>query len=195
MGPLEQKAALREECRRRTAALSPDYRRGASAAICRHLLTLPALTTAPVVFSFLPVPGEPDITPVLEELLRRGKTLTLPRCISPGVMEARQVDRLRGLALGRYGIPAPGEDRPLVPWGMLSAAIIPCVAADRNGGRLGHGGGYYDRFLTWAPPDMTAIMVCFDALVVEQVPAAPWDIPVPVVVTEKGIWREGEKEG
>lgn len=85
----------------------------------------------------------------------------------------------------------PGEGAPLIPWGELSFAIVPCIAADRRGGRLGHGGGYYDRFLAWAPGDMAAAMVCFSDRLVDAVPMGELDIPVPLVVTEEGTWREG----
>lgn len=190
-----EKTALRQTMRRRAAELSPDYRRRASAAICENLLALPELLAAPVVFGFFPTPGEPDILPVLEALLAQGKELALPRCLSAGVMEARQAERLELLSPGAYGIPEPGPDRPLIPWGALSFAILPCVAADRQGGRLGHGGGYYDRFLTWAPPDLSAAVVCFSTLLAERVPMGPLDIPIPLVVTEEGVWREGTPAG
>lgn len=186
-----EKATLRQAVGRQSAALSPGYRQRASAAICKRLLALPELLAAPAVFGFFPTPGEPDITPVLEALLAQGKTLTLPRCLSSGVMEARQVERLAGLCPGKYGIPEPGPEHPLLPWRMLSFAILPCVTADRQGGRLGHGGGYYDRFLAWAPPDLNAAVVCFSALLAEKVPMGPLDIPIPLTITEEGTWREG----
>ena len=193
MGITQDKAALRRVLRGQT--LPPHRRQQASAAICASLLALPELANAPVVFAFVPTPRAPDITPALRSLLANGHTLALPRCTAPGIMEARQVDSLDNLSPGSYGIPEPGPDRPLIPWGMLSAAIIPCVAADRAGGRLGHGGGYYDRFLSWAPPDMAALMVCYAHQLVEQVPAEPHDIPVPLVITQEGVWRDGKPEG
>ena len=186
-----EKAALRQAVGRRSALLSPNYHQRASAAICKRLLALPELLAAPAVFGFFPTPGEPDITPVLEALLAQGRTLTLPRCLSSGVMEARQVERLDQLSPGRYRIPEPGPDRPLVPWNEVAFAILPCVTADRQGGRLGHGGGYYDRFLAWAPPDLNAAVVCFSALLAEKVPMGPLDIPIPLTITEEGTWREG----
>ena len=181
MGITQDKAALRRVLRGQT--LPPHRRQQASAAICASLLALPELANAPVVFAFVPSPREPDITPALGSLLANGRTLALPRCTAPGIMEARQVDSLDNLSPGSYGIPEPGPDRPLI------------VAADRAGGRLGHGGGYYDRFLSWAPPDMAALMVCYAHQLVEQVPAEAHDIPIPLVITQEGVWRDGKPEG
>lgn len=186
-----RKAALRREARERGAGGSREYRAWASAGICQGLWALPELEAAPVVLGFYPTPAEPDITPVLEGLLAGGRVLALPRCISPGMMEARQVRSLDDLSPGAYGLLEPGEGAPLIPWGELSFAIVPCIAADRRGGRLGHGGGYYDRFLAWAPGDMAAAMVCFSDRLVDAVPMGELDIPVPLVVTEEGTWREG----
>ena len=185
------KPALRQAVRARAQGLSPEYRARASAGICQNLLALPELFGAAVVFGFCPAGAEPDITPVLESVLARGAVLALPRCLSFGVMEARQVSSLAELAPGAYGLREPPARAPLIPWGMLNFAIVPCVTADLRGGRLGHGGGYYDRFLAWAPGDMAAALVCFHRLVWEEVPMEPLDIPVPLVVTEEGVWQEG----
>lgn len=185
-----RKAALRRAMGRRARELSPDCRARASAAICRRLLALPELEAAPVVFGFCPAPPEPDLTPVLRELLCRGRTLALPRCVSPGVMEARRVRDLSALVPGAYGLMEPPAEAPLIPRGTISFALVPCVAADRRGGRLGHGGGYYDRFLA-APGDPAATLVCFSALLAEEIPMGETDVPVPLVVTEEGVWRKG----
>lgn len=189
----QQKQALRREVKARAFSLPEEERRRSDAAIRRTLLALPELAAADAVFSFFPVAGEPDILPVLEAVLAAGKTLALPRCTAPGVMEARRVTELLPAMLppNCYGIPEPGEDCPLLPWSAFSLAILPCVAADRNGGRLGHGGGYYDRFLAEAPRSMTSAVVCRSVLMPERVPAEPHDLPAGLVVTEGGVWRRG----
>lgn len=190
----QQKEALRRRVRAQASDLSAEDIRGSDAAICRVLLALPGLAAADTVFAFCPVAGEPGILPVLEALLAQGKTLALPRCTAPGVMEARRIESPAGLAAlapGRYGIPEPGEDCPLIPWEAFDFAILPCVAADRGGNRLGHGGGYYDRFLAQAPPGMTAAVVCRAVLMPPAVPTQPHDIPAELVVTEEGVWQKG----
>lgn len=186
----QQKQALRRSVKAMAITLSDSDVRRSDAAICRTLLAMRELAAADAVFSFYPVDGEPDILPVLKALLAQGKTLALPRCVAPGVMEARRVTGL-SLAPGRYGIPEPGEDCPLLPWEAVSFAILPCVAADREGNRLGHGGGYYDRFLAQAPSRMLSAVVCRAVLMPERIPTQPHDIPAAMVVTEDGLWREG----
>lgn len=189
-----EKKSLRQTIKARAAALSPDAVRRSDAAICRVLLALPELTAASTIFSFHPVGPEPGILPVLETLLAQGKTLALPRCTAPGVMEARQIMSLSGPAgpiPGRYGIPEPREDSPLIPWDAFSFAILPCVAADRLGNRLGHGGGYYDRFLAQAPCKMISAVVCRAALMPDSIPTLPHDLPADLVVTENGVWHHG----
>ena len=88
METAKQKHILRGQVKAKAAALPPGYQERASAAICRRLLSLPELAAAGTVFGFYPGPGEPDILPVLEALLAGGKRVALPRCTSPGVMEA-----------------------------------------------------------------------------------------------------------
>ncbi len=194
METAKQKHIPRGEVKAKAAALPPGYQEGASAAICRRLLSLPELAAAGTVFGFYPGPGEPDILPVLEALLAGGRRVALPRCTSPGVMEARQVERLDQLSPGRYCIPEPGPDRPLVPWNEVAFAILPCVTADRAGNRLGHGGGYYDRFLAMAPEGMGAAVVCFASLMPRQVPTEAHDRPIPLVITEEGTFGAGSLE-
>ncbi len=76
----------------------------------------------------------------------------------------------------------------------LDAVLVPGLAFDLNGRRLGRGGGHYDRFLVRLRPDCLRVGVCFEGQIVDTVPADPWDQPVDAVVTEAGV-REGGARG
>ena len=102
-------------------------------------------------------------------------------------MTACRIDRFDELASGHYGIREPKADfiRP-VPRGEIEAVVIPAVAFDRRGYRVGYGGGYYDRFLPEAR-QAARIGVAFARHIVPAVPAAPHDVTVDRIVTEEGI--------
>ena len=185
----ERKRELRREISEAARMLPEDYLRKAGEGLCEMLLSLPEYQTAETVFAFASTDKEPDIWPFLAQTLRDGKRLALPVCTAPGVMECRAVVDLGQLRPGRYGIPEPREGSPLVLPNDIDLAVVPCVTCDREGHRLGHGGGYYDRFL--AAYQGAAVCVCPETLLRESVPAEPWDIAVPMVATEKKIYRIG----
>ncbi len=167
--------------------LPEGYLHEAGRGISEMLLSLPEYRAAVTVLAFASTDREPDMWPFLVQVLRDGKRLALPVCTAPGVMECRAVTDLGQLHPGRYGIPAPREGSPLVLPADIDLAVVPCVTCDREGRRLGHGGGYYDRFL--AAYQGAAVCVCPETLLRESVPAEPWDIAVPLVSTEKKIYR------
>ena len=125
--------------------------------------------------------------PFLRRVLSDGKRLALPACTGPGVMEFRAVTDLNALAPGRYGILEPSTECESVPPETIDFAVIPCVTCNRAGDRLGHGGGYYDRFL--AAYTGPAAVVCPEALMGEDIPIGQLDKPVPIVVTERDTFR------
>lgn len=139
-----------------------------------ELFGLPLWKQAGTVFCFVPMPGEPDLTPVLEAALAQGKRLLVPR-VRGARMEPVAITRLDELAPGAYGIrePAGGTAADPETLGADTLALIPCLAAGPSGVRLGRGGGYYDRFL--AHYKGKRLLVCPDALRLEGVPADPWD--------------------
>ena len=193
-GLRERKRELRRQVREASRGLSALWRREADGAIRGHLLGMEELERAETVFAFFPMAAEPDLLPLLEELLRRGKRLAFPRCLEGERLEFRQAASLEQLRPGTWGIPEPGEELPLLPDEAADFAIVPCLSADRQGGRLGHGGGYYDRFLQAAPLPLGAAMVCYSPLLLPEVPREGHDVILPVLVTEEGVWRRGKPE-
>ena len=170
----EEKAALRREIR---SLPRPDW-----APLLKKFLELPALERAETVLAFYGVGREPDTAPLLEELLRRGKRVCLPRCLPGRRMEARQVPALDGLRRSAYDIPEPGDECPAVPKEELDLILVPNLCCDRAGYRLGQGGGYYDRYLSGCAAFTAAL--CPDSLLRERLPREPFDRPVDVVLTE-----------
>ena len=148
MTPAERKQRLR-----RQAAALPKLD---EPALVEAFLALPKVEQADTVMLFYGVGRELDTTPLLEALLAQGKRVCYPVCLPERQMQARAVSGPEQLVPGKFGIPAPGEDCPLVPQREIDAVLVPCLLCDRQGYRLGYGGGYYDRWLA----DFQGIPVC-----------------------------------
>ena len=187
----EEKKALRKELREVEKALPDAYRAEAGSVICARLLALPEYRSAGTVFCFVGAGREIDTRPFLEGALRDAKRLCVPLCVSMGVMELRQIDAMDRLVPGAYGIPEPVKGSPLVEVDEVDFAVIPCLSCSRSGLRLGKGGGFYDRFL--AAYRGSAVLVCPERLVREDIPMEPHDRPVPRVLTEAGLYERGQR--
>lgn len=170
----EQKDALRRWIK---ALPCPDW-----TPLLERFLTLPQVAAAETVMLFYGVGAEPDTVPVMEELLRRGKRVALPRCLPGQAMEARAVTGLDQLTGQRYGIPEPGENCPVVPREELDVILVPHLCCDRSGVRLGHGGGYYDRYLSGC--GAFTVCLCPADRLMEKLPQDALDVPVRLVLTE-----------
>lgn len=185
----EEKQKLRRIVRDLEARLSDQYRRKADRSIAAHLLAMPEYRAAETVFCFVSTPHEIDTRPILEDILVSGKTLCVPLCAGKGAMELRRVTSLEQLSPGFHGILEPPSGSPLVPPDDVDLAVLPCLTCNHLGQRLGHGGGYYDRFL--AHYRGGAILLCRELLIREEIPVEPHDYPVPWVLTEKGLYEDG----
>ena len=185
----EQKARLRHEIAAAICLLRPGYLCEAGGAISEKLAAMGEYRAARTILAFASTDTEPDIRPFLLGVLQDGKRLVLPACTAADAMEYRTVTDLDALRPGRYGILEPPEGSSVVQPAEIGFAVLPCVTCDRSGRRLGHGGGYYDRFLT--DYKGTAVIVCPEMLLREDIPMVNWDQAVPIVVTERTIYRGG----
>lgn len=179
----EAKAAVRQHLRDQFARLSAAERANGSAQLCNRLAQQTAWQNARVILCFAPLTDEPDIFPLLAAALAAGKTAALPR-FSPdaGAYVAAEIrDPGRDLSLGRFDILEPREICPVLPLNRLDLILVPAVAFDLCGRRLGRGKGFYDRLLT----QVTGIRcgVAFDFQIVPEVPIEPHDVRVDCVVT------------
>ena len=178
------KQTLRKLARERAAALGEAYFRDAGKRICEHVARWEVYRRARVVMGFVSMQTEPDTRKLLETVLADGKILVLPKITGPGQMQARRVKTLAALGPGAFGILEPDDACPVVE--DVDLVLAPCVACDRQGRRLGHGGGYYDRFLEKFPG--TVAVLCARELIFDDVAAQGHDVAAGAVVTEDGIF-------
>ena len=168
-------------------AMTAAARASASAAICFRLLALPQLHAAKTILSYRALDDEVDLAAVEGKLKAR---IAYPRCLGQGVMEARIP--LGPMKPGPYGIwePDPEASLLLSPE-EIDLVLLPCVAFDRCGHRLGHGAGFYDRYLPRCDRAKT-ILVAFAAQELAHVATEEHDRNADILVTEREIITPGE---
>ncbi len=185
----EAKAALRRRTRGLLAAMPADVRARDSAAACALLATQDFFVQARCVLAFLSLPREIDTAPLLAAAFAAGKRLAVPRVDrAQRLLHAVAIDQATDLRQGPLGIREPVAGA-IVPPEQIDLVVAPGLAFDERGGRLGQGGGYYDRFL--AAPGYRAFTcgLAFELQLVARVPAAANDRRVQAVVTEQRVVR------
>ena len=178
----EQKKRLRREITARVRLLPAHARAAASELITRQVLALPQYRDAQSIFLYLSMPTEPDTRKLLSTALADGKRVYVPKCISDGEMLAVRIQSTDALAPGAYGILEPVDCTETAPADALDLILVPCVAASLDGRRLGHGKGYYDRFLQGNAEK--AVCLCFAAALSDEIPTEPTDIRIPAVLSD-----------
>ena len=176
-----EKQRIRQEIRQVSMNLDPAYRAEASRSITKQVLDLPEWRNAETVMAYVSMAEEPDTKELIRAALDEGKTLLLPRCVDRSTMVALPVSDPDTLEKGILGIPEPpaaeGTEAPAP-----DLILVPCMCATPNGIRLGHGAGYYDRFL--ARRKAETVCLCFRQLARKMVPAGPEDYRIGRVITD-----------
>lgn len=189
---MDQRQALRLSMRRQRRSLSAAQQRAAAQQINRHLGHHPLFVRARHIACYVAADGEPDISRLADRASLWGKHIYLPVIQNQRLFFApyRPGDPLRR---NRYGIPEPCRaNTPLLTARILDLILTPLVAFDCRGNRLGMGGGFYDRALSflrrrrrWNKPRVLGIAHGFQEVV--QLDAAPWDVPLCGVATDQGV--------
>jgi 5-formyltetrahydrofolate cyclo-ligase len=176
-------------------------RHAAHGAVCAALSAEPSLRRAGRIGAYLAQGGELDLEAYLLASLQRGREVYLPRLMaSGGRMCFARYQPGMSLVRNRFGIPEPGRDAPVVAARFLDVVLLPLVAFDAAGTRLGSGAGYYDRCFAfraarraWMSPLLVG--VGFARQEVPVLPRQPWDVPLDAVVTEQGFRRFPDAPG
>jgi len=205
------KQTLRNRAKEILQTLPEEYKKGASHSICQHLnrylLSLSTLPTA--LLGFIPFPDEPDVTPLYREICSLFPYLPIgfPRVEGNALAFYRwSSSRLPKNGVtpewvhGSFGTIEPSPSLPQfgrdIPWGTCPVVLVPGRVFDRQGGRIGRGKGYYDRFLRSLRQRVTdgeknieviAIGICFLVQVVTEVPRTEQDEPIDHLITEEGV--------
>lgn len=186
------KLDLRQRLKQRRLLLDEDAQAQAALALCEHLWAyLPLLTCGPgVIGVYVAARGELSLMPFIDRALAQGLRLAAPRVAGPGLLEFISLEEpSRQLQPGAYGLLEP-QGEPIEP-DDLGAALIPGVAFDLRGGRLGQGGGFYDRWLS-AREEMGLYTLCVGVgyqwqLMDEPLPMEPHDHRMRWLATEQGV--------
>lgn len=190
----ESREGLRQRILAARDALAPEVRREQSTAICARLWEIPAVAAARTVLVYVNFRSEVETWPFISDCLGRGLTVAVPRTDSKAkrLFIHRLGDPDRDLHPGYCGIPEPDPARalPLAP-AAIEVVILPGSVFDWSGGRLGYGGGYYDRFLALEAPQALRVGVAYSMQVVDSVPVLAHDMRLHWLVTETAARRMG----
>ena len=144
------------------------------------------------VFLYYSCGDEVQTDDVIDRALSEGKKVALPRVISDSDMVFIEISSAKDMVSGTYNIPEP-EDKGIYTYRRPDLIVIPCVAVDMKGNRIGHGKGYYDRYLK-DMPDVIKICLAFSTQIVEDFAAEDTDIGMDIIVTEEWIYSTGNRQ-
>jgi 5-formyltetrahydrofolate cyclo-ligase len=187
---MQEKKALRKEVLAKRDQLSWDEIKFKSEKIAGFLFDLPEYIKADTVMYFLSFGKEVQTLDMVPVTLGHGKRVVAPKTVHKErrLIISRILDVETDLAPGLWGIPEPKPEkiRPVDPPD-LDFVVVPGVAFDEQGNRLGYGGGYYDRFFTQLRDNVPLVAVTFEMQILDSVPVAPWDRTVDLIITEKRV--------
>ena len=170
----ERKKALRRSVTTRVKLLPGAYRAAASGQIAEQVLASDEYRAAQRIFLYIGMPTEPDTVAIIRQAILDGKDVYVPKCVSKTEMLAVRIRSTDDLAPGAYGIPEPVDCSETIGPDAIDLILVPCVSAWTDGRRLGHGAGYYDRFL--AGNAGKTLCLCFRKALSPDIPTDENDV-------------------
>ena len=179
------KKALRESLLKDRQSIAPEIWQAKSNQLCDHLRSSALFIQAQTVLAYFSTRQEPD----LSALFPIAKIWGFPRCVGKSLIwHIWSPDDSLALQIGAYGILEPHPDAPTLLPEPVDLILVPAIACDTRGYRLGYGGGFYDRLLAlpaWA--EKPTIGIVFESTYLSELPRDEWDHPLTAVCTEKGL--------
>lgn len=184
---LKNKKDIRRFVLEKRDKLEPDTKVELDKKIFSELINSEAYKNASVIFVFVSFKSEVDTHEIIKQALKDSKTICVPRInAKEREMEIFKINSLEELKEGYYGILEPGEDCPAVNGNNIDIVLMPGAAFDRQGGRIGYGGGFYDRFLSRMNKKVDKIALAYDFQILDRVPMDEFDVRVDGIVTNEG---------
>ncbi len=186
----KEKSALRKKIIQERDRFSREEIFEKSARIAKNLYALSVYREANAVMFFISFGSEVDTRLMVEDTIQRGKLALAPKAVpeTRELIPSRIIDWMRDLEPGAYSIPEPGPGtlRPKDPE-IIDLLIVPGVGFDPDGGRLGYGGGYYDRFFERLKPGVPLVALAFEMQIIPHIPLDKWDRRVDMIITEQRV--------
>jgi 5-formyltetrahydrofolate cyclo-ligase len=179
------KQALRKQIRDQKRAMTEDEIDLASARLGELFAATELYRAANTIYGYLPYNQEVRTIPMLEQAIRDGKRVAVPKVYGEE-MRFIYVTDFDGMEKSDFGIPEPVSDGPVAD-DPTALVLMPGLAFDKDGHRVGYGGGFYDKFLE-ADPNHPTVALCYDFQVLPQIPVDDYDIPVDLV-----LWASTEE--
>jgi len=183
-----QKQQLRQKMRQLRQARAANASQQDIDSVWNHLTTMAGWQQVEHVAAYLAFDGEFPTQQIVERIIAEKGCCFLPRIVSKEhrQMEFIRCNDLQTLVANRWGILEPDNNLPTVDVSLLQWVLVPLVAVDRSGYRLGMGGGFYDRYFARKQrPRMLGL--AWDEQIIEQVPVEPWDQPLHAVISERRV--------
>ena len=183
------KLALRNRMRAVREALPASACDARSAEIAKRLVALPELERAATILAFASIRNEVRMQPSMQAAWAAGKRVALPRVVGEE-LRLHLVDPDTTLIEGAFSVPEPPETATRVQPDEVDFALVPGLAVDPRGYRIGYGAGYYDKLLPKLGRACTCA-VAYDFQLISEVPELPFDVAVDLVVTDERVIRAG----
>jgi len=188
-----QRQKIRQQVRHLRRAMTDEQQAQAAEQLAELALNYAPLSTARNIALFLSVDGELNTRPLIARLWHLKKAVYLPvlHPFSPGNLLFLRYSPDTPLLPNKLRIPEPPLDiRQLITLDQLDLMLVPLVAFDQHGQRLGMGGGFYDRTLqNWRQHGFLPVGLAHDCQQVDSLPVAEWDVPLPAVMTPSKLWQ------